>query len=209
MSGQADAGESHPQMAIRGGQMTRDSGGGLLENSQSVQRARGFMDRERPVPHDPLCLRPRRLRGDGRLEDALVRVKAVEIGYLEGHEEPEGGQCAKGSGPPRRGVGQKKTSHVLVLERRIRVADAYLGSYNLFRPAVLRHLPGRLSAGLAGSAAARIFRGDDSWPADPGLHLEPQGRNTPIILIGRHQSPGLQADPLHRLKYASTIRCVS
>jgi hypothetical protein len=103
VSARADPREALPEEGGSGDRSMRHNRGAPLKDDQSVRVAQGPMARKRRVTHDPLRLSHGGLRGDGGLGDALVQVRAVEIEYLEDHEDPNGRQGADYDHPPHRG----------------------------------------------------------------------------------------------------------
>ena len=74
----------------------------LLKDYQSARLARGVLDRERPVTHDPLRLCQGGLRWDGGLEKALVKIRTIEVHHFEDHEDSDGCKGYQKYHPPSR-----------------------------------------------------------------------------------------------------------
>ncbi len=84
----------------------------VLEGHRGAQVAQGTLDVTRPLTHCPLGFSETGLRNSGRLEEALGKIRPVEVQHLEDNEDPNGGERADQYLPPNRRSRRQELAHV-------------------------------------------------------------------------------------------------
>jgi hypothetical protein len=125
-----------------GGRLNAAHQGGRRNDADQMERPLGRNASGR-VPHAPLRLGHRGLRGNQGLKESPGEVRPIEIEDLKGQKDRHGGNGAGHDRPPRQGFHRKNSPQLRLPDQRRAPPFS-----DLLRPPIARG-PGRLSAALS------------------------------------------------------------